>query len=152
MKHLLLVCVMILCLIPLSALEEEATPEVPDSNIQVINLDWFTAFTSEPDSYYFVDDLIVQDRIVCIHLGQANSGTFIVDYSYEIIERELKLTFYERMIFAYADIDRGRNGWFVIPVPRDQYDTISVNGDSSNFIIFADGQNTSYVDGNGSLY
>ena len=146
MKRLLLVCVMILCLIPLSALEEEATPEVPDSNIQVINLDWFTAFTSDPDSYYFVDDLIVQDRIVCIHLGQANSGTFIVDYSYEIIERELKLTFYERMIFAYADdIDRGRNGWFVIPVPRDQYDTISVNGDSSRIIIFENGQNTSNV-------
>ena len=68
MRRLMLVCVMILCLVPLSAFAEEVTPEALDSNTQVINLDWFTAFTSEPDVTYFVDDLIVQDRIVCTHL------------------------------------------------------------------------------------
>ena len=88
----------------------------------------------EPDQMGF-DELILLDRYVFIHVFDMNSVYRVVDYTYEIVNGELRLTFYHQII------ENGRmmihnDDWFVICVGKEEFDRLSVYGDTSNITLY----------------
>ncbi len=86
---------------------------------------------------YYLYDIQIQDDSVSFMIGYWSSGITITNYTYEVSDKELKITLYGRL--GDPPIDKVLNDFissFVIPIQQDQYDRISINDDTTKMIIY----------------
>lgn len=89
--------------------------------------------------YYFREELFLDDSITLI-VEYNSSGIIITNYTYELSDREVKLTLLGRFADPPIDIfldDMVRE--IYIPVHRDEYDTVSICDDKMTRRLYEDG-------------
>ena len=135
-KWLSLIIIALLMTVPSLCCSEQ-----PAASEEITDL--YAVRVLEPDQMGF-GELILTDRYVFIHVFDMNSIYRVVDYTYEIVDGELKISFYHQII------ENGRmmihnDDWFVICVGKEEFDRLSVYGDTSNITLYENGEISSLV-------
>lgn len=86
---------------------------------------------------YYPYDIQVQEDRVSFMIGARSSGVTFTDFSYEVVDRELRITLYGRL--ADPPIDKTLNDYLssiTILIQKNTYDRISINDDETTMIIY----------------
>ena len=97
----------------------------------------------EPDEASF-DELIISEHYVFINAFDWNTMYKVVDYTYEIVDGELRITFFHQLI-DYGRMIVHNDDWFVICVGEGEFDRLSIYGQASKKVLYENGEISSCV-------